>query len=123
MQKTSCVIDKPFSANQMYVPIARGRLIKSKKYNVWIDKNLPYIKENLSPAKMYPVVIEILVMANNQWKTKNDPDNLMKPIVDLLVRAEIIPDDTARYVEAVHVRYLMGYNEPIARISYEEIEP
>ncbi len=123
MQKTSCIIDQPFSANKMYVPIARGKMVKSKKYNTWIEKNLPYIKENLSPAKNFPVVIDILVMANNQWKMKNDPDNLLKPIVDLLVRAEIIPDDTARCVETVHVRYLMGYNEPIARISYEEIEP
>lgn len=123
MQKTSCIIEQPFSANKMYVPIARGKMVKSKKYNTWIEKNLPYIKENLSPAKNFPVVIDILVMANNQWKMKNDPDNLLKPIIDLLVRAEIIPDDTARFVETVHVRYLMGYNEPIARISYEEIEP
>lgn len=122
MQKTSCIVNKPFSANKMYVPIARGKMIKSKKYNAWIDKNLPIMKEEMLPASQFPINVELLVMANHLWRLKNDSDNLVKPLIDLLVRAEIIPDDTSRYIENVHVRYLYIPGDPMVRISYKPVE-
>jgi Holliday junction resolvase RusA-like endonuclease len=122
MQKTSCLLEKPFSANKMYVPIARGKMVKSKKYNDWIVRNLPIVIENLSPAKEYPINLEILIMANHIWRRKNDIDNLIKPLIDLLVRAEIVPDDTSRYIENVSLRYLYLPGETMVRISYEAVE-
>jgi hypothetical protein len=74
MQKTSCIVNKPFSANQMYVPIARGKMVKSKKYNAWIEKNLPILINDMLPAKQFPVNVELLVMANHLWRQKNDID-------------------------------------------------
>ena len=44
----SCTIGNPFSCNDMYSPIGRGKLVKTKKYKSWIEKNLPLIKNNLS---------------------------------------------------------------------------
>lgn len=122
MQKTSCLLEKPFSANKMYVPIARGKMIKSKKYNDWIARNLPIIVENLSPATKFPINLEILIMANHFWRQKNDADNLIKPLIDLLVRAEIVPDDTSRYIENVNLRYLYLPGETMVRISYEPVD-
>lgn len=122
MLKKSCTIQEPFSANKMYAPIARGKMVKSKKYNDWIQKNISIIKDNLLPATSYPIEIEILILADHQWKMKSDPDNIVKPIVDLLVRAEIIPDDTSRFVESVKVRYLQGFGSPTTCISYSIVE-
>ena len=119
MLKKSCVIEETFSANKMYVPIARGQMVKSKKYNAWIDKHTPILKESMQPAKEFPIDVEILVMADSWWKMKNDTDNLIKPIVDLLKRADIIPDDTTRYVNSVKVRYLQGFKQPVICISYD----
>jgi Holliday junction resolvase RusA-like endonuclease len=118
MLKKSCVIEEPFSANKMYAPIARGQMVKSKKYNAWIEKHTPIIKEKMSPAVDFPIDVDILIMADWTWKYKNDTDNLIKPIVDLLKRAEIIPDDTTRYVNSVKVRYLQGFKQPVICISY-----
>jgi len=120
--KKSCTIQEPFSANKMYTPIARGKLIKSKKYNNWIEKNTPIIKENLLPANKFPIEVEILIMADLQWKLKSDPDNIVKPIVDLLVRAEIIPDDNSRFIESVIVRYLQGFGPAVTCISYSIVD-
>ena len=39
MRKNACMLENPISANQMYAPIARGKMVKSKKYNLWIEKN------------------------------------------------------------------------------------
>jgi Holliday junction resolvase RusA-like endonuclease len=118
MLKKSCVIEEPFSANKMYVPIARGQMVKSKKYNAWIEKHTPMLKEKMEPANDFPIDVDILIMADWTWKYKNDTDNLIKPIVDLLKRAEIIPDDTTRYVNSVKVRYLQGFKQPVICISY-----
>ena len=122
MLKKSCTIQEPFSANKMYAPVARGKMVKSKKYNNWINKNVSIIKDSLLPAKEFPIEIEILIMADYQWKMKCDPDNIVKPIVDLLVRAEIVPDDTSRFIESVKVRYLQGFGSPVTCISYSIIE-
>ena len=122
MQKTSCIVHKPFSANNMYVPIARGKMIKSRKYNNWIQKNLPVIVEEMTPPEKFPVNVELLVMANHLWRQKHDIDNLAKPLIDLLVKGQIFPDDTSRYVENIHVRYLYISGEPLVRISYEIAE-
>lgn len=122
MLKKSCTIQEPFSANKMYAPVAKGKMVKSKKYNDWIEKNISIIKDNLLPAKNYPIEIEILILADVQWKLRSDPDNIVKPIVDLLVRAEIIPDDTSRFVESVKVRYLQGFGSPTTCISYTIVE-
>jgi len=122
MLKKSCTIEEPFSANKMYTPIARGKLIKSKKYRSWIEKNTPIIKDNLLPANKFPIEVEILIMADFQWKMKSDPDNIVKPIVDLLVRAEIIPDDTSRFIESVKVRYLQGFGPAVTCISYSIVD-
>ena len=122
MLKKSCTIQEPFSANKMYAPVARGKMVKSKKYNEWINKNVSIIKDTLVPATQFPIEVEILIMADFQWKMKCDPDNIVKPIVDLLVRAEIIPDDTSRFIESVKVRYLQGFGSPITCISYSIVD-
>lgn len=122
MLKKSCTIEEPFSANKMYAPIARGKMVKSKKYNDWITKNVTKIKDNLLPANKFPIEVEILVLADSQWKMRCDSDNIVKPIVDLLVRAEIVPDDTSRFIESVKVRYLQGFGSPITCISYTIVD-
>ena len=57
-------------------------------------------------------------MADYKWKHKCDADNIIKPLVDLLVRAEIVPDDKTRYINSVKVRYLQGFGSPVTCISY-----
>jgi Holliday junction resolvase RusA-like endonuclease len=102
----------------MYTPVAKGKMIKSKKYRNWIDLNTPILKENLLPATKLPIDVEILIMADVFWKMKCDSDNIIKPIVDLLVRAEIVPDDKTRFINSVKVRYLQGFGAPVTCISY-----
>ena len=121
MLKKSCSIEEPFSANKMYAPIARGKMVKSKKYNDWIAKNVSIIRENLMPATQFPIDVEILIMADYRWKLKCDADNIIKPLVDLLVKAGVIPDDSTRYIESIQARHLMGFGKPVVTISYTEI--
>jgi Holliday junction resolvase RusA-like endonuclease len=125
MRNVSCSIGPPFSANNMYVPTARGRMSKSKKYRQWLEKVVPEIQEKLSPAEAFPIRIEIFVLGGRGWSKQQDVDNVCKPIIDALVKAEIIPDDNNKYVEYASVRFLPGpnrYGEALTRISYTESE-
>ena len=106
----------------MYAPIARGKMVKSKKYIDWIEKNVVIIKNNLLPATQFPIDVEILIMADYRWKLKCDSDNIIKPLIDLLVRAEIVPDDKTRFINSVKVRYLQGFGNPVTCISYSIVE-
>jgi Holliday junction resolvase RusA-like endonuclease len=106
----------------MYIPIARGKMIKSKKYNAWIEKNLAILSEEMKPADDFPIDVEILIMANHLWRMKNDADNLAKPLIDLLVKAKIVPDDCSRYIENVNIRYLYISGDPLVRLSYSPTE-
>lgn len=106
----------------MFVPIARGKLIKSKKYNDWIEKNLPIITQTLEPAKTFPIELEFVVYSNYDWHNKNDIDNCIKPIIDLLVRARIIPDDSTKYVSNVNIRHVWMTGKPLMSISYYAVE-
>jgi hypothetical protein len=112
MKKNFCNIGKPFSANQMYVPLGKGRMAKSSKYRKWIEDNTIHL-EGMREAQKFPVIVDVLILANQQWAMKNDPDNL-------LVRGGIIPDDSNRFVEKVSARVLYCPGEPMVRISYEE---
>ena len=118
-----CLIGNPISCNEMYAPIGRGKLVKTKKYRSWIEKNIPIIKNNLLPPTKFPITIDVLVMANIKWMERHDPDNLLKPIMDLLVNSQIIPDDNNRYIEQVSCRFLYcpgPSSDVLTRISYEE---
>ena len=122
MRKNACMLENPISANQMYAPIARGKMVKSKKYNLWIEKNLPLVKDQMAVIESFPINLEIMILANHLWRMKHDSDNLVKPLIDLLVKAEIIPDDTSRYIENINVRYLYMSGPPTVRISYDFVE-
>lgn len=94
-------------------------MVKSAKYRKWIEDNSIHL-ECMSEAQKFPVVVDVLILANHMWTLKNDPDNCLKPIMDLLVRNGIIPDDTNQYVESVNIRVLYFPGPPNVRISYEE---
>ena len=75
-------------------------------YKEWIEKNSIILRENLSIPQKFPVNIEILILADWRWTQKNDPDNCLKPILDLLVSSGILPNDNNRFVESVFCRFL-----------------
>jgi hypothetical protein len=106
----------------MYVPVGLGRMVKSRRYRAWIDKNLPLVLDQIDPAERFPVRIDITIVGGRDWHEGMDPDNASKPIMDLLVRARVIPDDSGKYVECPAPRFMpFGRNgEALTKISYTE---
>ena len=122
MKKTYCSIDYPFTANKMYAPIARGKMVKSRQYNNWLQKNKEIIKKNLLPPQEFPIEIQLTIFSNYDWMNKNDIDNLIKPTIDLLVKSEILPDDSTKYIQNVNIKHIWMTGYPMLAITYLPIE-
>ena len=126
-KRDSCSIGKPFSANDMYAPIGRGMLRKTKRYNNWIKQNVEIIKNEMDKVDFFPTSINVVIIGGRGLNsmTRNDVDNFKKPICDLLVKAGIVPDDEKKYIDSVLIKYLppvSSRGEPLTRISYDEPE-
>lgn len=101
----SVTIGAPFSANKMYAPSQRFGMVKTQKYRKWIEFNLPKISSLEKPLS-FPIKIYIQVFSGIGFTEASDVDNIIKPITDLLVRAEIIPDDSIKYVHKSEVAFM-----------------
>ena len=105
----------------MYTPSKKFGMVKSSKYRNWIEKNLPIVRENLDKAEFFPIDITIKVCGGRDFNDKNDIDNCIKSAIDLLVKAEILPDDSTKYIHEVSARYFhFSGGEVITIISYNE---
>ncbi len=101
----SITIGAPFSANKMYAPSQRFGMVKTQKYRKWIEFNLPKMSGLSKPAS-FPIKIYIQVFSGVGFTEHSDIDNIIKPITDLLVRAEILPDDNIKYVHKSEVAFM-----------------
>lgn len=109
-----CLIEKPFSVN------AKSN---SSKYKKWMDEHIAFFAANLQPCKNFPVRISITAVEGREIHEKSDIDNIIKPLVDAIVRAKIIPDDNIKFVEEVQSRFIPGSRRSSALIRIEIEEP
>ena len=122
-ENTSCNIGAPISANCMYAMTPKG-VFKTRKYRNWIETNLPIVQEQMRAACNFPIDVDIIIVQGRDWGPHCDPDNACKPILDLLTRAGVTPDDSGKYIRNVNVRYmpLSSKGEALTRIQYTEPE-
>lgn len=114
MIKQTCDISQPFSVN------ARG---KSKKYKQWMDHHIALFQSKLSPVSTYPVTINITIMEGKNLHNNMDIDNVIQPIINALVRANILVDDQKKYVQHINVSYIPSpfKDDALIKIVIEEI--
>lgn len=86
----------PPSVNNLFVNITRGRT-KSSRYRAWITEAgwMLVQQRNLKGRhKLMKGEIAVTVRALRQHRRKRDLDNILKPILDLLVSTGTIKDDS-----------------------------
>lgn len=89
----------------------RGRG-KTDRYQAWIRGEMNALLAQRARPVDWPVTIEITLPA----KLRGDCDNRIKGCQDLLVRAGIIPSDSARFVHSVSISRGEGA-ETIVRVE------
>jgi hypothetical protein len=95
------VLAVPPSANNLFFNLRKGGRRKTAKYSAWIDGEL----KALIAQRAKPVAGRVSVSITIPNGTRGDADNRIKPCLDLLVRAGIIPDDAGTYVGAVSLTF------------------
>jgi Holliday junction resolvase RusA-like endonuclease len=108
-KRISLTLGAPISSNSMYVPSKKYGMVKSTKYRNWIEKNLPVAQETKKPTK-FPVEIQVVIVEGKGFSDKNDIDNVLKSICDLLVKANVLPDDSTKYISKCEAKYIKFYS-------------
>lgn len=105
----SMVVQLPYppSANHLRIP-ARGRLITSPQYREWQSQAIWMIRQGMTRVARYPVTVHICLQTKNK---RRDIDNSVKPILDALVKSEIVRDDNLACVNRLVVTYQPGPTE------------
>jgi Holliday junction resolvase RusA-like endonuclease len=115
----------PPSANNLFATGKGGRRFTSKRYQQW--KGLAGWElqaQRPAPARR-PVEIIIGLPAPSQAVCKRrkgtstrrrDADNYIKPLVDLLVRHDVLPDDHSGWVKKVSAEWISGQTDVTVRL-------
>ena len=102
----------------MYTLSKKYGLVKSTAYRNWIALNLPLVKEGLDKAEKFPLEVEITIVEGYGFHDKADIDNTGKALLDLLTRAEIIPDDNIKFIIRCQEKFMSWHNKKSQAITY-----
>lgn len=98
----------------------RGRAV-TPRYREWTNEAL-WMVTSQKPQK-FDVEVSISIGIVAPDKRPRDIDNLIKPCLDLLVKAGVIPDDNSKYVRKVSAQWLAsGPPCSILITPYEDME-
>lgn len=103
MRSISFFLDIAPSVNNLYVNAGKKRL-KSKDYAKWADNAL----KEMMAQKVRPVPAPVAFSIELPETMRGDLDGRIKATLDILVRAEIIPDDSKQYVRSVTASFYDG---------------
>lgn len=93
----------------------------TKAYIAWTTEALWRIKSQKPTKFSVEVSIAIGIVAPD--RRARDIDNLIKPCLDVLVKAGVIQDDNSKYVRKVSAQWLASGPPCVVLItSYEDIE-
>ena len=91
----------PLSVNKIW----QGRRYKTKEYDDWIESGLWLLKGQKKQKPPYKIEIEFYM------SVREDIDNPIKGLLDLLKKAEIIEDD--RFIDELYIKKIKSKNKKI----------
>ena len=78
----------------------------------------------MDKAEKFPIEVEITIVEGYGFHDKSDIDNVNKSLVDILKKAEIIPDDNIKYIVKCQEKFMPWHNKKSQAITYlKYIEP
>jgi Holliday junction resolvase RusA-like endonuclease len=98
----------PPSTNHLWeIVFRRGRptKVKTKQYQSWLEVAVLQLRVGLGKAPV-PACVAILIRGGKGWGKHRDIDNVVKAVIDALVHAELLQDDSCDFVHGVSVSYL-----------------
>jgi hypothetical protein len=109
MFRVPITIKLPPSSNSLFYNRKTGQKGKGRgitpEYKAWRDSMIPIALGMPSPPS-YPVLVCMLLYPGLDWDPQADVGNRTKAVEDLLVAAKVIPDDNARFVAGIFVKWV-----------------
>ena len=96
-------ITPPPSTNQLYANRKGGRY-KTGKYKAWIARAGFQIKNQTFECDRLEAEVPVEVLITVPYNGRRDLDNYFKPILDLLVSMNLIPDDNMKHLRRIEAR-------------------
>ncbi len=85
-----------------------AKVTLSQPYDLWLEVNMRKIWQENTTRKFPADLVEIRIWlyGGKGWTKSRDPDNIVKPCVDLITKAGLIDDDNCTIVQRVIVTYV-----------------
>jgi Holliday junction resolvase RusA-like endonuclease len=87
--------------NNLFHNLRNGGRRRTARYTSWIDGEL----KALTAQRAKPISARASVAITLPNATRGDCDNRIKPVLDLLVKAGVLADDSGKHVGAVSVTF------------------
>jgi Holliday junction resolvase RusA-like endonuclease len=100
---TQISLPMPPSVNQMYSTVQKRR-VKSKVYANWAKEAGLVLNTQHPKPLLGRVSVSIALVA--QSNHRQDADNRVKAVLDLLTKHKIIKDDSSEFVREIRVRWM-----------------
>ena len=112
----------PPTTNNLFINVpGRGR-VKSPKYREWCEEVSSEF-ERLAVQTLFPVEVKITICGGKGFRSDSDIANREKGIIDAIVAAEKIPDDSWQYVQRVIIEYQHPVNKKSVACAIVRISP
>ncbi len=95
-------VPPPPSTNHLFLTTKTRKRVKTPEYRSWLEQAIPVLALLKQPEKL-PCKIDLFLIGN--WNEQRDGDNVVKAVLDALVAAQVIPDDSLKYVRGVDWDY------------------
>lgn len=110
----------PPTDNNLFPTGPHGKRFKSREYRAWIEATERTFAR-LFVCEVFPV--EIGITLRGKVNRQRDVGNNGKAIIDAVVAAGVIPDDSLKYVSRVDLCFEPDDGEPRTVVTVYEPEP
>ena len=98
---------------------SKARITLSQTYRAWRDLAVFLIRAGMRPIKVYPVAVRVVIVRGKGWRAGRDCDNVLKGILDALVKSERLAGDDEEHVVRVVVEFGERAVDACVRVSIE----
>ena len=92
----------PPSVNELFINVPKRGRVTGDKYKQWRNAAGWELLSQKPPC--FRGEVKVLIELNTPHKRRYDPDNRVKPVMDLLVEHRVIAGDTDKFVREITVR-------------------
>lgn len=123
-----CEIPIPISANDMHrlvwpkKPNSRPFPVNTTEYEAWLKHAGYLVKTSMSPVKTLPIRVRLEVYGGEGFTKARDLDNCWKPLLDMLRKAGILPNDRVGEVASLVGDYFPPTAKGVKAKCFVEVE-